>query len=58
VVIKPGVLIWPVFRSIFKKGANGGGSPDFCDRIQPRPKSQNLKGSKPSPTKAKEKFAR
>jgi len=32
-VIKPGVLIWPVFPSTFKKGANSGGPPDFPGRL-------------------------
>ena len=56
-VIKPGVLIWPVSPSTFKKGANSGGPPGSSDRIQPRPKSQSLKAtnSTPSPTKANEK---
>ena len=39
-VIKPGVLIWLVSPSTFKKGTNSGGPPDSSDRIQPRPKSQ------------------
>ena len=56
-VIKPGVLIWLVSPSTFKKGTNSGGPPDSSDRIQPRPKSQSLKAtnSTPSPTKANEK---
>ena len=38
-----------------QKNANGGGPPDSSDRIQPSLKSQDLKGSIPSPTKANEK---
>ena len=38
-----------------QKNANGGGPPDSSVRIRPRLKSQDLKGSIPSPTRAKEK---